>query len=190
MAQQATGLRADAQRNRERIVVAATEAFASGGSPSLDSIARQAGVGSGTLYRHFPTREDLVEAVYRDQVRPLRDEAERLRAEQAPVDALLSWMTAFADWAADREGIMETLVAMSTTGRFGTGPVCDEVLSIITALMEDGVASGDLRDDVDPLDVSALLAGALSVARRNASDSRLDVLLALMCDALHADPAP
>lgn len=68
-------LRADAQRNREQLIVTAAEAFASGRAISLDAIAKRAGVGNATLYRHFPTREDLVEEVYRDQIRPLREDA-------------------------------------------------------------------------------------------------------------------
>ncbi|MFJ6852941.1 TetR/AcrR family transcriptional regulator [Streptomyces sp. NPDC091271] len=77
-------LRADAQRNREHLIATAAEAFASGKAISLDSIAKRAGVGSGTLYRHFPTREDLVEEVYRDQIRPLRDDARTFWPPSSP----------------------------------------------------------------------------------------------------------
>src|SRR4051812_43213307 len=92
-------LRADAQRNREHLIATAAEAFASGRPISLDAIAKRAGVGNATLYRHFPTREDLVEEVYRDQIRPLRDDALALLAAEPPVRALHAWMLRFAEWA-------------------------------------------------------------------------------------------
>lgn len=177
-------LRADARRNRERIIATAAEAFATDGPTSLEVIARRAGVGSATLYRHFPAREELVEEVYRDQVRPLRDEAERLRGATDPARALCAWMGYFAEWAAERHGVFETLVVMSATGRFGSGPVCDEVLKILAMLLESGADAGVLRRDVEPLDVSALLAGALSVAGAPAKRAQLDRLLALVVDGL------
>lgn len=77
-------LRADAQRNRDQLIATAAEAFASGRAISLDAIAKRAGVGNATLYRHFPTREDLVEEVYRDQIRPLREDARTLLATEPP----------------------------------------------------------------------------------------------------------
>ena len=157
-------LRADAQRNREKLIATATKAFASGRAVSLDAIARQAGVGNATLYRHFPTREDLVEELYRDQIRPLREDARALLAAEPPAQALHAWMLRFADWAGERRGICEALVAMSASGRFGTGPVCDEVQRILTMVLEAGAAAGELRDDIDPVDVGGLLAGLLSVA--------------------------
>lgn len=97
-------LRADAQRNREHLLATAAEAFASGQAISLDAIAKRAGVGSGTLYRHFPTREDLVEEVYRDQIRPLRDDARALLETQPPAQALHTWMHRFAEWTSERRG--------------------------------------------------------------------------------------
>lgn len=176
--------RVDARRNRERIVAAAAEVFASSGPISLEGIARRAEVGSATLYRHFPAREDLVEEVYRDQIRPLRDDAERLLDELDPPRALHAWMGLFAEWAAERQGILETLVALSASGRFGTGPVCDEVLRIVTRLLDAGADAGTLRTDVDPIDVSALLSGALSVAGAPAKQAQLDTLLAVIVDGL------
>src|SRR6266700_1610357 len=96
-------LRADARRNRERLLHAALRAFSSGGEVTLEAIARQAGVGIGTLYRHFPTREALVEAVYRGEVARLRDTAAALLASQPPEAALRAWMDSFASYVTAKQ---------------------------------------------------------------------------------------
>jgi AcrR family transcriptional regulator len=177
-------LRADAQRNREHLIATAAEVFASGQTTSLDAIAKRAGVGSGTLYRHFPTREDLVEEVYRDQIRPLRDDARALLATEQPAQALHAWMHRFAEWAGERRGICEALVAMSASGRFGTGPVCDEVQGVLGMVLKAGAAAGELRSDIDPADVGAILAGVLSVAGGPEQYTQLDRLLTVVVDGL------
>lgn len=182
-------LRADAQRNREHLIATAVEAFASGRPVSLDAIARRAGVGSGTLYRHFPTREDLVEEVYRDQIRPLREAATSLLAEHEPPRALQLWMVVFADWASERRGIGEALVAMSASGRFGDGPVCDEVLRILRMLLQAGAASGGFRDGVEALDVGGILAGLLSAAGAPGKRDQLERMISIVIDGLRAPSA-
>jgi AcrR family transcriptional regulator len=177
-------LRADARRNREHLIVTAAEAFASGQAISLDAIAKRAGVGSGTLYRHFPTREDLVEEVYRDQIRPLRDDARVLLATEQPAQALHAWMRRFAEWAGERRGICEALVSMSASGRFGTGPVCDEVQQVLGMVLEAGAEAGELRSDIDPVDVGGILAGVLSVAGAPEQRAQLDRMLTVVVDGL------
>ena len=177
-------LRSDAQRNREHLITTAAEAFASGRPVSLDAIAKRAGVGSGTLYRHFPTREDLVEEVYRDQIRALRDDARTLLAAERPAQALHAWMHRFARWAGERRGICEALVAMSASGRFGTGPVCDEVQQILGMLLEAGAEAGELRGDIDPVDVGGILVGVLSVAGAPEQSAQLDRMLTVLVDGL------
>ncbi|WP_327419828.1 TetR/AcrR family transcriptional regulator [Streptomyces sp. NBC_01707] len=177
-------LRADAQRNRKHLITTAAEAFASGQTVSLDAIAKRAGVGSGTLYRHFPTREDLVEEIYRDQIRPLRDDAQALLATERPAQALHTWMRHFAEWAGERRGICEALVAMSASGRFGTGPVCDEVQHILGMVLEAGSEAGELRRDIDPVDVGGILAGVLSVAGAPEQRAQLDRMLTIVVDGL------
>ncbi|MFE9951573.1 TetR/AcrR family transcriptional regulator [Streptomyces sp. NPDC005531] len=144
----------------------AVEAFASGRAISLDAIAKRAGVGNATLYRHFPTREDLVEEVYRDQIRPLRENARTRLATESPAQALHAWMLRLADWAGERRGICEALIAMSASGRFGTGPVCDEVQQVLAMALENGATAGELRGDIDPADVGGILAGLLSQLNR------------------------
>ncbi|MEU8818407.1 TetR/AcrR family transcriptional regulator [Actinoplanes sp. NPDC048796] len=185
MTSRPAGLRADARRNREHLIATATEVFASGDRTiSLDAIAKRAGVGSATLYRHFPTREDLVEEIYRDQIRPLRDEARALLASEPPVGALHAWMGRFAAWATERRGLGDALVAMSATGRFGTGPVCDEVQQILGELLDAGARAGQLRGDIDPIDVGSMLAGLLSVAGGPEHREQLDRMLAILIDGL------
>ncbi|MEV7075145.1 TetR/AcrR family transcriptional regulator [Streptomyces sp. NPDC093990] len=177
-------LRADAQRNREQLIATAAEAFASGRPISLDAIAKRAGVGNATLYRHFPTREDLVEEVYRDQIRPLREDARTLLATKPPAQALHAWMLRFADWAGERRGICEALVAMSASGRFGTGPVCDEVQQILAMVLEAGATAGELRSDIDPVEVGGILAGLLSVAGAPEQRPQLHRMLDVVVDGL------
>src|ERR1700748_100244 len=97
--------RADAQRNRERVLEAAKTVFSAGGSDaSLEAVAREAGVGIGTLYRHFPTREALYEAVYRREVEQLGELAEELKSDAAPVEALRQWLRANVEFVATKKG--------------------------------------------------------------------------------------
>lgn len=179
-----TAVRADARRNRERLISVAADAFAAEQTVSLDAIAKRAGVGIGTLYRHFPTKEDLVEEVYRDEVRTLREDATLLLAAEPPARALLKWMLRFSEWARERRGVCEALVAMSATGRFGSGPVCDEVLQVIQTLLDAGAAAGELRSGVDAVDVGALISGALSVAGSPSQAAQLRRMLTVVVDGL------
>ncbi|MEU7970677.1 TetR/AcrR family transcriptional regulator [Micromonospora sp. NPDC049089] len=188
MTSRSAGLRADARRNREHLIAIAAEAFAAGNQTiSLDAIAKRAGVGSATLYRHFPTREDLVEEIYRDQIRPLHEDAHALLASQPPDRALHIWMGRFAAWATERRGICEALAAMSASGRFGTGPVCDEVQQILGELLSAGAQTGHLRADVDPIDVGSMLAGLLSVAGTAEHRPQFDRMLAIVVNGLRPD---
>ena len=110
-------LRADATRNRNQLLEAATRVFVSGDpEPSMRAIAREAGVGIATLYRHFPTRESLVDAVYRDHVARLTDGARELLAQLPPPAALRRWMGLFGDWIATKKGMLDTLLAMIESG--------------------------------------------------------------------------
>ncbi|MCW2143068.1 TetR/AcrR family transcriptional regulator [Actinoplanes cyaneus] len=184
-------LRADARRNREHLVATAAEVFASGQPGiSLDAIAKRAGVGNATLYRHFPTREDLVEEVYRDQIRPLREQALTLLAAEPPAEALHRWMGCFAEWAAERRGIVEALVAMSAAGRFGTGPVCDQVQQILGMLLDAGARAGELRAGIDPVDVGAIIASLLAVAGAPEQQAQLDRMFTIVVDGLRSIPDP
>lgn len=162
---------AEAQRNRRALVDAAMRMFASASGPvPLEAIARDAGVGIGTLYRHFPTREELVEAVYRDQVDRLGSIAAELLSAHPPAAALRLWMDSFLDWAVTKHGMAEALRTVVSTGRIGPGEMRSELVAVVSLFLSRGVDEGDLRDDVDAADVAATLAGILAVA--SAPDQR------------------
>ena len=177
--------RADAQRNRERLIAAASEAFASDEQPvSMDSIARRAGVGSGTLYRHFPTREDLVEEVYRDQMQRLRTGAQELLESESPARALGLWTELFADWAATKYGMRDALGVIVATGRVGTGQMREELIEILRTFLDAGARVGDLRADADPSVLAALLAGVLIVTAPPDQRRQIDQMVTVILDGL------
>jgi AcrR family transcriptional regulator len=152
--------RADGQRNRERLIEAAKAAFAEvGADVSLEEIARRAGVGIGTLYRHFPTRDAVVEAVYRREVEQLAGSATRLLDSLAPGEALHQWMRLFVDYIATKKVIAPALGAI-------VGGVGDlfaasgaRISGAVKLLVERAVAAGDIRPDVDPNDLLRALIG-------------------------------
>jgi AcrR family transcriptional regulator len=180
-------LRADARRNYERLLIAATAAFAEHGADdaSLEEIARRAGVGIGTLYRHFPTRQALLEAVYRDQVEAVRARAEELLASEAPGEALADWL--------------RVLVAFSSTKRSLTSALLDsfgknsELLSSCSAiicgaaetLLARAQQAGTVRADADARDVIRLV-HAVNIASQHApaDPGQSDRLLGLILDGL------
>jgi AcrR family transcriptional regulator len=155
----------DAQRNRERILEVAKEAFTqSGANASLDDIARQAGVGPGTLYRHFPTREELIEAVYRTEVEKMAA-AERTFAEtMPPLDALRAWMLLFVDYIATKKIIAPALNSMVGGPSKVFEASYGQVWEAIRALVKRAVKSGDIRKDLDPIDLLRALIGVANVA--------------------------
>ena len=125
--------RADATRNREQLLAVATRVFASADTePSMRAIAREAGVGIATLYRHFPTRESLVDAVYRDQVVRLTAGARELLGQLPPAAAMRRWMDLFGDWIATKNGMLDTLLAMIESGEIAHAQTRTELLAAIT----------------------------------------------------------
>jgi AcrR family transcriptional regulator len=152
--------RADAERNRNRLIEVAKAAFAdSGPEVSLEEIARLAGVGIGTLYRHFPTRDAMLAAVYRREVQQLAEAAGRLLETQAPVAALRAWMGLFIDYIATKKIIAPALNSLTggTAALFASSGVL--IKSAVTLLVERAVAAGDIRRDVDPIDLLYALVG-------------------------------
>lgn len=152
--------RADAQRNRDRILEVAKEIFTRDGAAArLDDIARQTGIGPGTLYRHFPTRDSLIEAVYRSEVEKLAAAEQRFAATLAPLEALRAWMLLFIDHVAGKTLI---LPAMDTVAG-GSMRLIEGSRSLIqTAFVKSvkrAIASGDLRADTDPNDFVRALVG-------------------------------
>jgi len=165
--------RADARHNRQRLLAAARELFADGEEVSLEAIAERAGVGIGTLYRHFPGREALVEAVYRDQIDELRAGAESLLATHPPAEAMRAWMDLFAGWAAAKRGMVQTLAAMRRRGELDFDASRREIESIVGILLDAGVAAGQLRAGIDPADLRSLLAATMAAAEDAEQAARL-----------------
>jgi AcrR family transcriptional regulator len=178
-------LRADAARNREGLLAAATRAFASAETePSMRAIAREAGVGIGTLYRHFPTRESLVDAVYHDQVQRLTAGAQELLQERPPAEALRGWMDLFSEWLATKRGMLGTLLAMVESGEMAHAQSRTELLCAITTILDAGAIAGDIRSDVSADDIATNLMGIFSVAGGPGQEDQAARLLDLLMDGL------
>jgi AcrR family transcriptional regulator len=177
--------RADATRNREQLLSVAARAFASAGTePSMRAIAREAGVGIATLYRHFPTRESLVDAVYRDQVARLTAGARDLLGQLPPAAAMRRWMDLFGDWIATKNGMLGTLLTMIESGEIAHAQTRAELLAAITTILDAGRAAGDLRADVTAEDIAAALIGIFTVAPRPEHEAMASRLLNLLMDGL------
>jgi AcrR family transcriptional regulator len=177
--------RSDAVRNRAQLLAAATRVLASSDAEtSMRAIAREAGVGIGTLYRHFPTRESLVEAVYRDQVIRLTDGARQLLADHTPAIAMRHWMALFGDWIATKQGMLDTMLSMVESGELAHAQTRDELLGAIGAILEAGSSAGDLRSDVSAEEVSAGLIGIFTVAHQAGHSVKADRLLDIFLDGL------
>ncbi|OLT46693.1 transcriptional regulator [Saccharomonospora sp. CUA-673] len=181
--------RADARRNRRRIIDAALAAFGdSNGTASLESIARRAGVGIGTLYRHFPSREALIEAVYRDELGQLCDAADELRATLPPEKALRTWMGRYADFVATKHGMAEALRDVIASGAITSDETRTRLSEAVRGMLAAGADSGGLRDDVPAEDVVAQMAGVLLACQRPDQRPQIDRLLDLLMDGLSAGP--
>ena len=158
--------RADALRNRRRLVDAAKLAFAQRGAAArLEEIARAAGVGIGTLYRHFPTRDALVEQVYRDEARQLAEAARRLGEESSPpLEALRRWLLLFVDHLVTKQSMAELLNGLADGPADLYASSAALVRDAITSLVERAVASGVARVEVEPLDLLRALAGVAKIS--------------------------
>lgn len=172
-------LRADARRNRERVLEAAVRAFSlDGPDVTLDAIARSAGVGIGTLYRHFPTREALVEAAYRNELAKLCDSVPDLLARLPAHAAVRAWLDLFVDYMTTKHGMADALRAVVASGGNPFSHSRDLLTGAITTLLEAGAAEGTVRSDVDPGDVLSSLSGVTLVgAERDKAARLLDLLM-------------
>ena len=178
-------LRADAQRNRDRLVEVAAQAFAEHGvDASLEDIARRAGVGIGTLYRHFPTREHLVEVVYRREVEGLCHAAEELAAEHPADVALELWMQRFVDYIATKRGLATRLRLLLTTNSTLFSDSSGRVSGAMRGLIEAAAAAGKIRADVDASDVMHALGGIYSAPNTPDWRARSGRLVKLLMDGL------
>jgi AcrR family transcriptional regulator len=174
-------LRADAAGNRARIIQAARALIANAGEVKLNAIARQAGVGQGTLYRHFPTREDLLAEVYREDVGNLVAAAPALLAEHEPLTALALWFDLVADYARVKRGVFAAveLAVSQDLAAHSLGPIGEA----LTTLLDAGKADGTIRPDVDARDV-ILLIGYLTRLEPAEWDTRAGHLLQVVLAGL------
>jgi AcrR family transcriptional regulator len=156
--------RTDSLRNRERLLESAKQAFTRfGANASLDDISRQAGVGAGTLYRHFPTRDALIEAVYRSEVEKLATAARKFGATMPPIEALRRWMLLFVDHVAAKQIIAPALNSVAG----GPSKLYESSRSLIHGVMDTlvkrAIKSGDIRKDIDAADLLRPLIGVFFV---------------------------
>jgi len=177
-------VRADAQRNRQALMTAARGAFAAQDAVTLEDVARAAGVGIGTLYRHFPTREALVEAVYAAELDAVTGSAPGLLTELTPPAALRALMDRYASFAAAKRGMVDTLRAGWASGRIATPATRERLTATIATILVAGARDGSLRPDVEADDVTTLLLGVFLATTQSATEKRTGALLNLLVDAL------
>ncbi len=175
--------RADAQRNRERILEAAKEAFTrSGADASLDDIAKQAAVGPGTLYRHFPTREELLQAVYRSGLEKLAAAEQKLAQTMPPIEALRAWLLLFVDGIAAKQLIAPAVNTLVGDPKKVFEASYTRVHDALRALVKRAVNSGDIRKDLDPVDLLRALVGVSNVSTspdwQESAKRLVDILIA------------
>ncbi|UBU10527.1 TetR/AcrR family transcriptional regulator [Nonomuraea gerenzanensis] len=175
--------RADAAENRERIIEVAREVVASADELRLNEIAKRAGVGQGTLYRHFPTREHLLAEVYRKDVDDLVAAAPALLAEHDPLTALTRWLARVADYAQVKRGVLAAVEAgvWRDLSAHSLGPIGDA----LTTLLDAGKADGTIRPDVDARDLILLL-GYLTRLEQSEWDTRARHLLRVILEGVRS----
>lgn len=186
---QVRSMRADARRNRELLLEAAVEAFAAHGEgASLDDIAKRAGVGSGTLYRHFPTRQALLEAAYVDRIESIAARAGELAGRLPPGEALVEWLNELGAGMLRIRGLRALLGA--AVGDGGT-ECCDPLKSAVSRLVGAAREAGVLRRDVEPVDVLRLAHGVATASELAGGEgTQIRRYLELLMTGLRAQGAP
>jgi AcrR family transcriptional regulator len=178
-------MRADAQRNRELLLAAAVAAFSRDGPEvTLESIARDAGVGIGTLYRHFPSREALVDGAYRSELARLCDSVPELLDAMSADNALRTWMDLFLEYMTTKRGMSDALRKVIASGGNPFAESRARLLAAFTALMKAGAVDGTLRADLDPADVMASISGVSLAAGEPGQRDQAGRLLDLLMDGL------
>jgi len=181
--------RADAVRNRERVLEAAKAVFSAGGAEaSLEAVARRAGVGIGTLYRHFPTREALYEAVYRREVEQLGELAEQLKNEARPVDGLRRWLSSNVEFVATKKGMAAALALAAHGSPELHSYTFDRLTEAVGALLDRAVAAGEIRADVSPEDLLRALVGMCYLHDQPGWQSTVLRLMNVFVDGLRVQP--
>ncbi|PIT04718.1 transcriptional regulator [Bradyrhizobium nitroreducens] len=182
--------RADAVRNRERVLEAAKAVFNAGGpEASLEAVAKRAGVGIGTLYRHFPTREDLFEAVYRREVEQLSELAEHLRGAKDPVEALRRWLQSAVEFVATKKGMLAALALAYQSSSELAAFSMDRLTKAIGSLHGRAVAAGQMRADISPEDLLRAFFGMCYMHDQPGWQSSVLRLLDVFVDGLRLQPA-
>jgi AcrR family transcriptional regulator len=180
--------RADAVRNRERVLEAAKAVFSAGGpEASLEAVAKRAGVGIGTLYRHFPTREALFEAVYRRVVEQLSELAEQLKNAKDPVDALRRWLRSNVEFVATKKGMLAAL-ALTFQSELATFSM-DRLTKAIGTLLDRAVAAGQMRAEISAQDLLRALIGMCYMHDQPGWQSSVLRMLDVLVDGLCVQPA-
>lgn len=180
-------LRADAQRNRDKLLAAASDAFAECGTDvSLEAVAKRAGVGIGTLYRHFPTRDALIEAAYRAEVEHLAQAAPELLAEHPSDEALALWLDRFVEYAAAKRGMLEALRSLSAGREDFFAGTRVQIVGALTTLLDAAHAAGTIRDDVEPGDIMRATGAIWAMNDDEDWQANARKLLALLMDGLRA----
>jgi AcrR family transcriptional regulator len=175
--------RADGLRNRARLLAVAKQEFTrSGAETSLEAIARQAGVGPGTLYRHFPTREELLQAVYRSEVDKLVAAEETLAQTMPPIEALRAWLLLFVDAIAAKALIASALSTLVGDHKKVFEASYAQMHQAVRRLVQRAIESGDIRPDLDPVDLPRALVGVASVSTspdwQQSAKRLVDILIA------------
>ncbi|WP_371102595.1 TetR/AcrR family transcriptional regulator [Streptomyces sp. PU_AKi4] len=181
---QVRSMRADARRNRELLLEAAVEAFAAHGEgASLDDIAKRAGVGSGTLYRHFPTRQALLEAAYVDRIESIAARAGELAGQLPPGEALVEWLNELG------AGMLRIRGLRALLG--GGTECCDPLKGAVSRLVGAAREAGVLRRDVEPVDVLRLAHGVATASELAGGEgTQIRRYLELLMTGLRAQGAP
>jgi AcrR family transcriptional regulator len=178
-------LRADAERNRARLLDVARAAFASGQVPvTLEQIARDADVGIGTLYRHFPTREALVEALYRQELADLCASAGDLLAALPPERALRTWMDRFAGYVRAKREMADALRAVFAAGAVTVSEAREQLTAAVQTILDAGIAAGTLRDDVRADDIVATIVGMFTATSLAGGQEQLERMFDLLMNAV------
>jgi AcrR family transcriptional regulator len=182
--------RADAVRNRELVLEAAKSVFSAGGSDaSLEAVARRAGVGIGTLYRHFPTREALFEAVYRREVDHLADLAEQLKADEvAPTEALRRWLCSNVEFVATKKGMSAALALAAYKNSELFSYSFDQLTRAVGGLLDRAIATREIRDDITPEDLLRALVGICYMNDRPGWQTSVLRLVDVFIDGLRVRP--
>ena len=177
--------RSDGERNRLRLIDAAKQVFAEkGAAASLEQVARKAGVSIASLYRHFPTRDAVISAVYRQEVDALIEAAERLGAERQPIAALREWLMLFVEFLDAKHGMADAMDTLMGGPEDLYSKTPDRLASPITTLVKNAVDKGALRYEIEPLDLLRALSGVASIRVsenwKRSAEQMVDLLIAGM----------